>query len=123
MKRMLLFTSAIAILLAITTPARAESWMIGSGGDKVLGTMQRIGNQTYFVSCPAGIRVSLAQFQVRVIDAPNQHCHYPMHLDSAMSSDDSDDDSAARQAEKAERDHIRRILEAYGYKPSDADLR
>jgi hypothetical protein len=123
MKRMLLFSVAIAILMAIPTPARAESWMIGSGGDKVLGTMQTIGNQRYFVSCPAGIRVSLAKFQVRVIDAPNQHCHYPISLNSAMSSDDSDVDSAEQQAEKAEREHIRKILEAYGYKPSDSDLR
>lgn len=123
MKRMRLLTSAIAILLAIPTLARAESWIIGSGGDKVLGTTQRIGNQTYFVSCPAGIRVSLAKFQVRVIDAPNQHCHYPISLDSAMSSDDSDNDSASQQAEKAERDHIRKILADYGYKPSDSDLR
>jgi hypothetical protein len=123
MKRMLLLSSAIAILLAIATPARAESWIIGSGGDKILGTIQTISNQRYFVSCPAGIRVSLAKYQVRVIDAPNQHCHYPIHLDSVMPSDDSEDDSANQQAEKAERDHIRKILEAYGYKPPDSDLR
>jgi hypothetical protein len=123
MKRMLLLSIAIAILLAIPTPAHGESWMIGAGSDKVLGTMQTIGNQRYFVSCPAGIRVSLAKFQVRVIDAPNQHCHYPAGVDSGMSTDDPGDDSASQQAEKAERDRIRKILEAYGYKPSDSDLR
>ncbi|MGD0893897.1 MAG: hypothetical protein ABR923_20435 [Terracidiphilus sp.] len=140
MKRMV--PALMAVVLVLGTPraafAAAEGYMVSKDGERYPGKFVWKGSEEFFVYCPSGRSFSLTKYPVRVVDAPDGACPHSLSLNDARSDvladcsesanpEQCERDKAAAEAKaervrKAEREKIRRMLEAYGYDVDETDI-